>query len=80
MMMTVNNRFSILIAQKMMDDKKRVSLAEIARQTGIDQRTLGRWANNTITRYDVPVINALCIYFGCQPGDLFEYVPDNQPE
>ena len=78
-MMTVNNRFGVLLAEKSANEKRRISIAEVARSTGIDQRTLGKWANNTLTRFDAPVIDALCRYFDCQPGDLFTW-SDDRPE
>lgn len=73
--MAVRNRLAILLAEKSVDSKRRISIAEISRETGIDQRTLGKWANNTITRFDAPVISALCAYFNCSVGDLLEYTP-----
>jgi len=43
-------------------------------------KTLRAWANNAITRFDAPVMDALCQYFDIQPGRLFEYVPDDQDQ
>jgi putative transcriptional regulator len=68
--MTVNNRFALLLAEKGMKEKRRVSIAEVSRKTGIAERTLQSWARNDVTRYDAPVIEALCTYFGCQVGEL----------
>ena len=68
--MTINNRFLILLAQKETVENRRISIAEVARETKIDQRTLGKWAKNSLARYDAPVIDALCKYFNCTPGDL----------
>lgn len=76
MNVTINNRFGILLAEKQKDERRNISLAEIAKATKISRKTLYAWENNTVTRFDVPVINALCEYFGVAPGDLFEYVPD----
>jgi putative transcriptional regulator len=78
LIMTVNNRFAILLAEKGMKEKRRVSIAEVSRTTGIAERTLQSWAKNDVTRYDAPVIEALCAYFGCQVGELIvnEPIPD----
>jgi len=73
----VNNRFSLLLAEKRIQEKRTISITEIARNTGVSRKTLLAWANNTVTRFDAPVIDALCHYFGVKPGDLFEYVEDN---
>ena len=78
-MSVVNNRFSLLLAEKRIHEKRTISISEIARDTGIARKTLLAWANNTVTRFDAPVIDALCRYFGVKPGDLFEYVDDSSP-
>jgi len=75
--MTVNNRFGILLAEKRVSERRNIALSEVERQTGIPRKTLYAWQNNTVTRYDAGIINALCAYFGCDPGDLFHYVPDD---
>jgi putative transcriptional regulator len=76
--MVINNRFGILLAEKRIAEKRRISLSEVAEQTGISRTSLQAWENNTIMRFDAPVIDALCVYFKCVPGDLIAYV-DNSP-
>ena len=76
---TVNNRFSILLAEKRVQEKRNIPLTEVSKVTGIPHKTLFAWANNAVTRFDVHVSNAVCKYFEIKPGDLFEYVPDEVP-
>ncbi len=76
MNVAINNRFGILLAEKRMKEKRSISLAEVAEETGVSRPALYAWSNNTVTRFDVPVMNALCKYFGVGPGDLFEYIED----
>lgn len=76
---TVNNRFAVLLAEKRIKERRNIPLSEVADETGISRQTLYAWENNKVNRFDVPVINALCQYFGVNPGDLFEYVPDDPP-
>lgn len=64
------NRFSILLSKKKIQEKRNISLAEVEASTGIPRKTLYAWSLNRITRYDARVIDALCIYFKCQVGDL----------
>lgn len=81
--MPVNNKFSILLGQKSMDEKRRIPLTEIASHTGISYPTLLAWASNRVARYDVSVIDALGKYFKIKNiGDLLEYVdgPDIHPK
>jgi putative transcriptional regulator len=73
-MKVINNRFGILLAEKRIKERRPISLAEVADATGISRKTLYAWENNKVTRYDVPVIDALCKYFEIEPGDLFQYV------
>lgn len=74
--MPVNNRFGILLAQKRMEEKRNISLTEVQTVTKITRPTLQAWQSNTVTRYDVKVIDALCRYFGVGIADLLEYVED----
>lgn len=80
MKMTVNNRFAILLAEKRIAERRNISLQEVAEKTGISRKTLYAWENNKVNRFDVPVINALCVYFEVEPGSLFQYVPDPKSE
>lgn len=80
MNMTVNNRFAILLAEKRVRERRNISLQEVAEKTGVSRRALYAWENNRVNRFDVPVINALCEYFGIEPGALFQYVPDKKQE
>jgi putative transcriptional regulator len=68
----INNRFGILLAEKRITEKRRISLSEVSEKTGISRGALHSWENNTVTRFDMPIMDALCIYFNCSPGDLFE--------
>ena len=78
MELMINNRFGVLLAEKQVQERRKISLSEVAKETGIAAKTLYAWEKNSVKRFDVPVIDALCKYFNCQPGDLFEYVPDNE--
>lgn len=70
----INNRFGILLANKRMIEKRRISLSEVSKVTGISRQSLQSWENNTVTRFDLPIMDALCVYFDVQPGALFQYV------
>lgn len=75
--MPVNNKFSILLGEKSIREKRRIPLTEIANATTISYPTLLAWASNRVTRYDVAVIDALARYFEIKNiGDLLEYIDD----
>jgi putative transcriptional regulator len=67
------NHFRILLAQKATKQQQNIALMDVQRETRIAWSTLNAWANNQVTRYDAPVILALCEYFNCQVGDLLVY-------
>jgi transcriptional regulator with XRE-family HTH domain len=80
MSVAINNRFAVLLAEKQIKERRNIPLAEVAEATGISRRALYAWENNNVNRFDVPVIDALCKYFGVKPGDLFEYVEGPEPK
>lgn len=76
MNVTVNNKFAVLLAEKQVKERRNIPLTEVAEATGISRQALYKWENNSINRFEIRVINALCKYFNVQIGDLFEYIPD----
>jgi len=73
----VNNKFGVLLAQKRAQEKRNISLSEVAKVTGVARRTLYAWQNNKTQRFDAPVINALSHYFELRDiGELLEYIDD----
>jgi DNA-binding Xre family transcriptional regulator len=67
----VMSRFSELLAAKARSEGgRRISAHEVHRQTGLARGTIDAYINNTITRFDAPVILTLCDYLDCSPGDL----------
>jgi len=60
----------------LMAGKKIRSLNELSRQTGVSAPALGRLYDGTNVRIDYSTIEALCLFFDCQIGDLLEYVKD----
>lgn len=79
MNVAINNRFSILLSEKRIKEKRNIPLSEVGKETGIPYKTLYAWANNTVTRFDVHIMDALCGYFDVQPGALFEYIKQGKP-
>ncbi|NLA83028.1 MAG: helix-turn-helix transcriptional regulator [Clostridiales bacterium] len=47
---------------------------ELAEKIGISSSTLAKFGNNQYVSLEV--IDRICKALDCQPGDLFEYVPD----
>jgi len=63
------------IADKEFQDRRRVSLLEVAEATGIGRITLSRMLNRgTNVRSDT--LDRLCNYFGCRIEEMVEHIPE----
>jgi DNA-binding Xre family transcriptional regulator len=69
-------RLKELITDQEFRTGKRITLGSIAEVTGIKQPTLSRISGTRGYNTTTDNIDKLCRYFGCQVGDLMEYVPD----
>lgn len=56
--------------------ERKLKIADVARDTGLNRGTLTRLYYETVERYESEVLNTLCRYFGCSIGEFLEYVPD----
>lgn len=57
---------------------RRMKLKELARTTGIAVNNLSVLKTNKARAVRFSTLNKLCEALDCTPGDLLEYVPDNQ--
>lgn len=61
-----------LLAAKEQARGKRVSLKQVARETELPPFTVYGFANNTLKEYPADAIAKLCLYLGCEVGDLLK--------
>ena len=54
--------------------KKKVRIADVARDLDIHRNALTLLYNETAKRIDLDLMEKLCEYFECGVGDIFEYV------
>jgi DNA-binding Xre family transcriptional regulator len=66
----LRNRFFVLLTEKERQENRRITQTEIADRLGISIQTVGRWLRNEVDRFDAPVVEKFCDYFGCEVGDL----------
>jgi putative transcriptional regulator len=59
---------------------RRVTYSDITAATGIYNTTLTRLANDKADLIGKTTMDRLCVFFDCQPGDLFIHVPSAEPE
>ncbi len=70
--MPLKFKLKVLLAMKGMTQKK---LAEL---TGIRPPTISAICTNSIKELPVGVIERICQALDCQPGDIMEYVKDEE--
>ena len=58
--------------------EKKLKIADVARDTGINRGTITRLYHETAVRVDFEVLDQLCRFLGCETGELVEYVPDGR--
>jgi putative transcriptional regulator len=56
--------------------ERKLKIADLSRDTGINRGTATRLYHESAERVDMEVINSLCQYFNCTVSDIFEYIPD----
>ncbi len=60
--------------------KRKLKVAEVARDSDINKNTLHRLYNETATRIDLETIEKLCRYLDIQVEELFELIDDSDSE
>ena len=60
--------------------KKRISAGRLAELIDLTPANLSILKNNKAKAVRFSTLNALCKELGCQPGDILEYVPDENEE
>ena len=54
--------------------EKRLKIADVARDTGINRGTITRIYNEEATRIELDVVEKLCQYLDTEVGELYELV------
>ncbi|MEM9004595.1 MAG: helix-turn-helix transcriptional regulator [Cyanobacteria bacterium P01_F01_bin.86] len=56
--------------------EKKLKVAEVARDTGINKNTLHKMYKETTKRVDLDVVEELCRYLNVSVGELFEVLDE----
>jgi putative transcriptional regulator len=62
-----------MMLNKSAEQKKLITIDEIAKETGLGRNTLSRIKNNSDHKTTTDVIDKLCQYFDCKIEDLVTY-------
>lgn len=68
----------ILRLDRVMADRK-ISLNELSVRVGISNVNLSRIKTGNISALRLGTLAAICKALDCQPGDLLEYSPEEEP-
>ena len=66
----------IIVNLDVMMAKRKISLTELANQVDLTQANLSILKNNKAKAVRFSTLEALCRALDCQPGDILEFVPD----
>ena len=67
---------AIIVNIDVMIAKRKMSVTELSEKLGITMANVSILKNGKAKAVKVETLNKLCAALDCQPGDLFEYVPD----
>lgn len=68
---------AIIINLDVMMAKRKVGLTELAKEVDITLANLSILKNNKAKAVRLSTLEAICKALDCQPGDILEYVPDD---
>ena len=51
---------------------------ELAEKTGIRPPTVSAICTGAVKHLPIEAVNRICAVLNCQPGDLMEYIPDEE--
>ncbi|KYH31127.1 hypothetical protein MOMUL_26600 [Moorella mulderi DSM 14980] len=59
---------------------KRLKMTEVAEGAGLARSTVFGLYHDKVTKVDYAVLDKLCSFLNCQPGDLLVYVPEKDSQ
>lgn len=68
----------IVVNLDVMMAKRKMSLGELAQKVDITMAKLSILKNNKARAVRFSTLEAICKALDCQPGDILEYVPDEE--
>ena len=69
----------ILRLDRMLAERK-ISSKELAERVGISQVNMSRIKTGKVSAIRFSTLDAICRALDCQPGDVLEYIPDDEAD
>lgn len=70
----------IIVNLDVMMAKRKISLTELAEKVDITLANLSILKNNKAKAVRFSTLEAICKALNCQPGDILEFIPDEESE
>ena len=71
---------SIIINIDVMLAKRKMSVTELSERVGITMANISILKNGKAKAIKISTLNSICKALDCQPGDILEYVEDEEDE
>ncbi len=71
---------AIIVNLDVMMAKRKMSLGELSQRVDVTMANLSILKNNKAKAVRFSTLEAICKALDCQPGDILEFVPDNDAE
>ena len=71
---------SIIINIDVMLAKRKMSVTELSERVGITMANISVLKNGKAKAIKISTLNSICKALNCQPGDILEYVEDEDDE
>ena len=68
----------IIVNLDIMLAKRKVKSKDLAEQIGITEANLSLLKSGKVKGVRFATLEAICRYLNCQPGDLLEYLPEEE--
>ncbi len=75
-MKVVASRMKLLVAERELRERRRLSIRIIVEESGASRSTVERLLNNTIKRVPLDDLGALCRYFNCNVCEILHMEED----
>ena len=69
---------SIIINIDVMLAKRKMSVTELSERVGITMANISVLKNGKAKAVKISTLNSICKALDCQPGDILEYVPEEE--
>ena len=76
----MTNRLIDLMSDWQKENRKPLTVTQLARELGVSRQEIYDWINDNLQYYSKDMIDKICDYFNCEPGDLIVRMPKQAEE